>query len=160
MVKACLLLGSNLGNREENLSAARGLIALNSGCISKASSLYETAPWGNSQQPPFLNQALVVETELNARQLLRRVLRIEKLMGRVRKEKFGPRIIDIDILLFGEEVHQYPLLQIPHPELPNRRFALEPLAEIAPDIMHPLAHQSIVQLLHECQDHLPVKKVS
>lgn len=159
MNRAFLLLGGNLGNREEHLAAARDLIGHHCGIIIKKSSVYETAAWGKEDQPSFLNQALGIETKLNARQLIRRILKVEKIMGRIRKEKYGPRIIDIDILLFNNEVHNYPLLKLPHPEMPNRRFALLPLAEIAPDIVHPVFQKKISQLLKECKDELPVKKV-
>lgn len=160
MNKAYLLTGGNLGNREENLAAAREMIAQHCGTIIHASSLYETAAWGKTDQPPFLNQALELHTELNARQLIRRILKIEKQMGRIREEKYGPRIIDIDILLFNEEIHDYRLLKLPHPEMQNRKFALLPLAEIAPYVIHPVLRKTITELLSECKDELPVKKYS
>ncbi|MEK7227063.1 MAG: 2-amino-4-hydroxy-6-hydroxymethyldihydropteridine diphosphokinase, partial [Bacteroidota bacterium] len=138
MNTAYLLTGGNLGEREKNLAAAKDHINEQCGKIVKTSSLYETAAWGKTDQPSFLNQALEIQTSFTARQLMRRILKVEKLMGRVRKEKYGPRIIDIDILLFNKERHNYPLLKLPHPEMQNRRFALLPLAEIAPDIVHPV----------------------
>jgi len=158
MNRAYLLIGGNMGNREENLAAARHLIDQQCGSISRRSGLYETAAWGKTDQPDFLNQALELHTPLNARQLMRRVLKTEKLMGRTREEKYGPRIIDIDILLFNQEVHDYHFLRVPHPELPNRRFALEPLAELVPDLVHPVARQTIADLLKSCNDPLDVKK--
>lgn len=160
MNKAYLLTGGNLGNREENLAMAREKIAAQCGKLLAVSSLYETAAWGITEQPAFLNQALVLETELNARQLIRRLLKIEKSMGRVRKEKYGPRLIDIDILLFNGEVHQIAFLKLPHPELPNRRFALQPLAEIAPLAFHPILKKTVAQLLQSCPDKGEVKKYS
>jgi 2-amino-4-hydroxy-6-hydroxymethyldihydropteridine diphosphokinase len=160
MNKAYLLTGGNLGNRRENLAAARKLLEKQCGEIAAASSFYETAAWGKTDQPAFLNQALELKTSLNARQLIRRILKIEKLIGRVRKEKLGPRAIDIDILFFNNEVHDLRFLKIPHPEMPNRRFALTPLAEIAPDRQHPVLKKTIAQLLDECPDESGVKKAA
>ena len=160
MNKAYLLTGGNLDDREQNLAIARDYIHEQGGTITTASSLYETAAWGNTDQPAFLNQALEISTSLNARQLIRRILKIEKLMGRIRKEKYGPRLIDIDILLFHNEQHNYQFLKLPHPEMQNRRFALLPLAEIAPDILHPVLNKTITELLKECKDELEVKKYS
>ncbi len=160
MNTAFLLTGGNLGDRKETLAQAKDLIAEQCGGVVATSSLYETAAWGNADQPAFLNQALQLETTLTARQLMRRLLKMEKLMGRVRKEKYGPRIIDIDILLFNNEVHNYPLLKLPHPEMQNRRFALLPLAEIAPTIVHPVLKKTTKQLLKECKDELEVKKMT
>jgi 2-amino-4-hydroxy-6-hydroxymethyldihydropteridine diphosphokinase len=158
MNRAYLLTGSNLGDREQNLSTARTLINETCGTIVITSSLYETAAWGKTDQPSFLNQALELDTTLQARQLIRRILKVEKIMGRVREEKYGPRLIDIDILLFNMERHNYQFLKLPHPELTNRRFALLPLSEIAPEIIHPVFHKTIAQLLEECPDQLDVKK--
>jgi len=160
MNTAYLLTGGNLGERVHNLATARALVATQTGNIIAASSLYETAAWGNTDQPAFLNQAIMIETPLNARQLIRRILKIEKKMGRVREEKYGPRLIDIDILLFNNEKHNYQFLKLPHPEMQNRRFALLPLAEIAPEIIHPVLKKTITELLQECKDDLEVKKYS
>ena len=156
---AYLLTGTNLGERESNLNRAIELINQQCGTVTKYSHLYETAAWGKTDQPAFLNQALQIETDLNARQLIRRILKTEKLMGRIRKEKFGSRIIDIDILLFNDEKHQYRFLSLPHPEMQNRRFALEPLAEIAPEKIHPVLNKTIKELLQECKDPLPVTRI-
>ncbi len=160
MNKAFLLTGGNMGEREENLLAAIEHINQHCGLITNSSSLYETAAWGNTEQPAFLNQALEIETELTARQLMRRILKVEKLMGRVRKEKYGPRLIDIDILLYADEIHNYKLLKLPHPEMQNRKFALLPLAEIAPHIIQPVLQKTITELLAVCKDELEVKKYS
>ena len=149
-----------MGDRAAALQKARELIAAHCGKLLAVSSLYETAAWGKEDQPAFLNQALELETSLGARQLIRRILKLEKQMGRVRDEKYGPRLIDIDILLYGSEVHHYPLLKVPHPELPNRRFALLPLQEIAPELLHPVLQKTISQLLAACPDPLEVKKYS
>lgn len=160
MNKTYLLTGSNIGDRSAFLLQAWELLAIHCGEISAASSFYETAAWGNTDQPSFLNQALELKTKLNARQLIRKILKIEKLMGRVRKEKYGPRNIDIDILLYTDEIHDNPFLKVPHPEMQNRRFALLPLAEIAPDIIHPVLKKSITELLYDCTDRLEVKKIA
>ena len=153
---AYLLTGGNMGDRQENLATAYEYISQQCGDITNASSLYETAAWGKNDQPSFLNQALELQTELTPRQLLKKILSIEKQIGRIRKQKYGPRIIDIDILLFNDEIHNYPSLKIPHPEMQNRRFVLVPLAEIAPQIIHPLSKKSIVELLTICPDKLEV----
>lgn len=158
MNKVYLLTGGNMGNREDQLATARTLIAAQCGTITNASQLYETAAWGNTDQPAFLNQALELETTMNARQLMRRVLKIEKMMGRIREEKYGPRIIDIDILLFNHEKHNYHFLKLPHPEMQNRRFVLVPLVEIAPGMLHPVLQKTAAQLLAECPDTLEVRK--
>jgi 2-amino-4-hydroxy-6-hydroxymethyldihydropteridine diphosphokinase len=152
-----LLIGGNMGNREENLQAAKSLIQQYCGKIVRSSSLYQTAAWGRTDQPAFLNQALQIETKLTAEELMGQILTVEKMMGRERKEKYGPRIIDIDILLFNDEQHDSSFLKIPHPEMQNRLFALIPLAEIAPTVYHPVFKKSISQLLKETPDKLEVK---
>src|SRR5262245_43025859 len=152
MNTAYLLVGGNLGNRKENLENAARAINEECGIITKHSSFYETAAWGKTDQPSFLNQALEISTPLNARRLLRKILKIETMMGRVRKEKLGPRIIDIDILLFGNEIHDLRFLKIPHPEMQNRRFVLIPLAEIDASLQHPIFKKTVAQLLEECPD--------
>jgi 2-amino-4-hydroxy-6-hydroxymethyldihydropteridine diphosphokinase len=160
MNHAWLLTGGNLENRKQNLAKASELINIHCGSIIKSSSLYETAAWGKTDQPAFLNQALEVQTSLTARQLMRCILKLEKMMGRIRKEKYGPRIIDIDMLLFNNEKYNYSFLKLPHPEMQNRRFALLPLAEIAPDIIHPVFNKTITELLNESEDKLEVKKIA
>lgn len=159
MSKAYLLIGGNLGDRAANLQQAIALISEQCGPVIRSSSLYETAAWGLTEQPSFLNQALEIETKLNARQLMRKILNIEEEMGRVRKEKFGPRIIDIDILFFNDEIHDMRFLKIPHPEIQNRRFVLTPMNEIAAGFEHPVLKKTITQLLEECPDNLEVKRI-
>lgn len=156
MNKAYLLTGGNLGERDKNLRQAREQIILTCGAIVMQSALYETAAWGKRDQPRFLNQALVVETGLPPEVLLRNLLSIEDQIGRVRKEKFGPRLIDIDILFYDDVVLNTPALKLPHPEVQNRRFALTPLAEISPALVHPVLGKTISQLLDECMDELEV----
>jgi 2-amino-4-hydroxy-6-hydroxymethyldihydropteridine diphosphokinase len=159
MNKAYLLTGGNMGNRKAMLQQAIQLLNEFCGKVTAESSLYETAAWGKTDQSAFLNQALELTTELNARQLIRKILKVEKLMGRERKEKYGPRIIDIDILLFNDEVCDIHFLKLPHPEMQNRRFALTPLTEIAPGIIHPVLKKTIKDLLKDCPDTLEVKKI-
>ena len=159
-MKAYLLLGSNVGDRLHHLKTALNLISENISPIINRSAVYETMPWGNEKQPSFLNQGLEISTSLTARQLMRKVLKIEEEMGRVRKEKLGPRIIDIDILLFENEIHDLRFLKIPHPEMHNRRFVLVPLAEIDPALQHPVLKKTIAELLEECPDNLEVKKIA
>jgi 2-amino-4-hydroxy-6-hydroxymethyldihydropteridine diphosphokinase len=143
-----LSLGSNLGNRAANLEVAiQQLSAL--GTVIARSSLYETEPVEVERQPWFVNCVVAIETELMPKQLLSRVLAIEQKMGRRRTQPKGPRIIDIDILLFANSVVDTPSLTIPHPAMHQRRFVLEPLAEIAPDLRHPVLKKSARELLSE-----------
>lgn len=160
MNTAYLLTGGNLGAREQTLATARELIQSDCGKIIRSSSIYETAAWGKTDQPSFLNQALIIHTRLPANQLMQCLLSVEERMGRVREEKFGPRIIDIDILLFNNDIVSTSLVRIPHPEMQNRRFVLTPLVEIAPTIMHPVLKKSMIELLNECPDTLIVRKCS
>jgi 2-amino-4-hydroxy-6-hydroxymethyldihydropteridine diphosphokinase len=159
MNKAYLLIGGNEGDRFDYLKQAREYINTNCGKILVHSAIYETSAWGNTAQAAFLNQALLVETVMNARFLMKTVLDIEKKMGRTRMEKYGPRIIDIDILFFDKDIIEEEGLVIPHPQLQDRRFVLEPMNEIAPGFGHPLLHKTIHTLLAECPDKLDVKKL-
>jgi len=154
-----LLLGSNLGDRQSLLEDAIIRIAVDIAPITRASSVYETASWGIADQPDYLNQVVVVNTDISARQVLEKILTIEKNMGRLRAEKWGSRVIDIDILFYGNAIIGEPDLTIPHPELHNRRFTLEPLAEIAPKLTHPVLNKEILQLKNELKDKLIVKKL-
>jgi 2-amino-4-hydroxy-6-hydroxymethyldihydropteridine diphosphokinase len=159
MNKAYLLIGGNIGQRKQYLQQALVLLQQQCGKIVKQSGYYETAAWGKTDQPAFLNQALILHTPLQAEELIHSTLNIEVRMGRQRQEKYSSRIIDIDILLFNQHVVDTPLLQVPHTQLANRRFALVPLHEIAPRYQHPLLHKTIGQLLKECPDLLEVKKL-
>jgi 2-amino-4-hydroxy-6-hydroxymethyldihydropteridine diphosphokinase len=160
MNKAYLLIGGNVGNRQQNLQQAVTAINNNCGRVIQQSAVYETAAWGKTDQQAFLNQALLIQTDLTPHQLLKHALEAEALLGRVRKEKYGPRLIDIDILFFNNDIIRETALIIPHPEVQNRRFALAPLAEIAPKLLHPVLHKTISQLLDECPDMLEVRKTS
>lgn len=156
MSDAYILLGGNVGDTAACLRNGRLLLGTECGEVIKQSAIYETAPWGKHDQQNFLNQALLLSTVLSPQQLIRSILEIEERLGRMRVEKYGPRIIDIDILLFNDEVISEPGLTVPHPELQNRRFALVPLLEIADNIIHPVLHKTIGQLLQECPDSLEV----
>ena len=144
-------MGSNLGHREENLLHTRNSIQ-NFGTVLTASSLYQTQAWGNTNKPDFLNQIIQIAYKKSPNQLLVEILAVENEMGRLRTEKWGPRIIDIDILFFGQIILNDRNLTIPHPEIVRRRFTLLPLFEIAPDFIHPLLRKSSKQLLEECTD--------
>jgi 2-amino-4-hydroxy-6-hydroxymethyldihydropteridine diphosphokinase len=159
MNHAYLITGGNMGRREEQLAFAAKLIEERCGAIIDRSSLYETAAWGKTDQDNFLNQALVVETMLSPRDLLNEILYIENLMGRDRAGKYGPRIIDIDIIFFNHNVINEPGLVIPHPEMARRRFVLEPLNQVIPAYIHPVLYKTVDELLTECNDQLPVKKL-
>lgn len=160
MSTAYLLIGGNLGNRTAYLQQAIGLISKSCGNIVHSSAIYETAAWGVTDQPSFYNQALVLETALSPEELMEQLLVIEEQMGRKRMVKMGPRIIDLDILLIDGLIISSRLLTLPHPALPFRRFALLPLCEIAPSLLHPVLRRSISQLLEECTDELDVQKKS
>jgi len=154
-----LLLGSNLGDRELYLERAVQLISEKVGIVIAKSSVYETEPWGNTNQPGFLNLALGVDTKLSPLALLEMVLEIEKTLGRIRHEKWGSRLIDIDIILYGDEsITIDNQLQIPHAEMQNRKFVLEPLAEIAPNLIHPIFGKTIIEILTTLTDTLSVSK--
>jgi 2-amino-4-hydroxy-6-hydroxymethyldihydropteridine diphosphokinase len=158
MNTAYLLTGGNIGDRQHHLRMAATFIYDEVGPITRSSSLYETGAWGMKDQPSFLNQALRVETSLSPIDLLRATLSIEEKLGRIRKEKMGPRIIDIDILLYNNDIVSFPELEIPHPQMVYRRFVLAPVQEIAAGYVHPVLHKTIEQLLVECADDLAVYK--
>ena len=158
MNTAYLLIGGNLGDRVSNLAGALALISERAGQPFAISALYETAAWGLSNQPDFLNQAIAITTNLTASQLLETILDIEAEMGRQRNEKYGPRLLDIDIIFFNSDIIDMASLTVPHPHLQNRRFVLVPLAEIAPHLIHPVLQTTIQQLLNDCPDPLDVKK--
>ena len=160
MNHAYLLIGGNVGDRMGRLRLARKLLEAELGCICAVSSIYETAAWGKTDQPDFLNQALLIETELSAINLMNAILDLELRMGRVRDDKYGPRTIDIDILFYNSDVINMHGLQIPHPEIQNRKFVLFPLLEIAPQFVHSKLNKDIETLLEECTDPLDVKKLS
>ncbi len=160
MSKAYILMGSNLGNRYSYLQQAQQFIEEQCGNIFSHSSLYETSAWGLTDQPAFLNQAITLKTSLSPETLMQSLLSIEEKIGRKRTIKMGPRIIDLDILLIDDIILNTPGLILPHPALPERRFALIPLNEIAPTLLHPVEKKTISELLSSCTDELDVQKIS
>ncbi|HTR26263.1 MAG TPA: 2-amino-4-hydroxy-6-hydroxymethyldihydropteridine diphosphokinase [Terriglobales bacterium] len=155
---AYLSLGSNLGDRRFNLRRAIAQLET-AGILRALSSFYETQPVGPLDQPWFLNCVAELKTEKSPRELLAAVLNIEAGMGRLRLRDKGPRNIDIDILLFGDRVVSEPRLKIPHPAMHERRFVLEPLAEIAPDVRHPLLNKTATELLQGLGESQVVRKI-
>lgn len=147
-----IALGSNLGAPAANLLKARECLEKEGLHIRRASSLYETAPRGFADQPWFLNQVLEAETDLLPRQLMQRLLGIEREMGRLRTVPNGPRVIDLDVLLYADAIIKTEDLQIPHPRMAERRFVLDPLAEIAPDLRHPITGLTIKEMQAAVQD--------
>lgn len=153
-----LLLGSNLGDRLKRLSDAVEHIRAFATVI-KSSAVYTTGAWGNTNQPDFLNQVIEIDTAVTPKQLLISILKVESKMGRQRIEKWGSRVIDIDILLFRDEVVDTEDLKVPHPQLQNRKFTLVPLRELAPDFIHPLFRKTIARIDDECTDTLKVTRL-
>lgn len=159
MAKVFLGLGSNLGDRKRNITDALNLLAkLSQTELIRCSSIYETEPWGVREQPSFLNCVCEIETKLKPEELLNFIMDIEKKLGRKRtKERYGPRVIDIDILLYEDIVESRENWEIPHPAMHLRRFVLVPLCEIASNFLHPRIKKTVRQLLDECSDALEVK---
>ena len=151
MMRVFLGIGTNLGDRERNLEEARAVLSQKLEIL-KESSLYQTAPWGYLDQPSFLNQVIEAQTDLSSLNLLGFLKDTEKLLGRQANFRYGPRLIDLDILFFGNRIIQTPRLQVPHPRLTQRAFVLVPLAESAPELVHPQNKQTITQLLAALPD--------
>jgi 2-amino-4-hydroxy-6-hydroxymethyldihydropteridine diphosphokinase len=152
---AYIALGANLGDRDASIRAAGELLRQTPGVSSVIlSSLYETEPVGGpAGQPTYLNAAARVETDLGARELMDVLLNTEAALGRQRIDKWGPRTIDLDLLLFDDAVINTPDLTVPHPRMHERRFVLHPLVEIAPDVVHPVLKQSVLELLRKVSGH-------
>jgi 2-amino-4-hydroxy-6-hydroxymethyldihydropteridine diphosphokinase len=160
MKRVFLGLGTNLGDRKKNLQIALEKIHENIGPVIVSSSLYETDPWGFVSENKFLNMVAEVKTDLTPSGILGRILMIETLLGRTREGKgYRSRIIDIDILFYQSRIIKKKVLQVPHPGLADRRFILEPLCEIAPDLIHPVLNKSIRELLTDCTDTTIVTKL-
>ncbi|MBX2894501.1 MAG: 2-amino-4-hydroxy-6-hydroxymethyldihydropteridine diphosphokinase [Cyclobacteriaceae bacterium] len=154
-----LLLGSNEGDSLNNLNKARLLLQSTLGEIQISSSVYRTQAWGKTNQPDFLNQVVIMNYTGKANEALEVILTIESNLGRKRNEKWGPRVIDIDILYFGSKIYNSVELTVPHPALHVRRFTLVPLVEIIPEFIHPVLNKSQQQLLDVCTDTLEVTKL-
>jgi len=156
---AFLSIGTNIGDRENNLRAVLAKIEEYAGRIFMSSSIYETEPWGFNSENEFLNMVVAVETDNTPSGLLGRLLYIESMLGRLRNGKqFSSRIIDIDILLYSDVVFNDSNLKIPHPRLHERKFVLVPLCEIAPEMLHPVFKNSFASLLKACNDMSKVRK--
>ena len=154
-----LLLGSNLGDRHRFLQQAVTHIEAEIAPVVTVSSVYETQSWGKTDLPDYLNQVVFLHSDLSAQAILEKILAIEIILGRKREEKWGSRTIDIDILFYDNAIIADDNLTIPHPELHNRRFTLEPLAEIAPDFCHPTLNKTILHIKNDLKDSLIVKKL-
>jgi 2-amino-4-hydroxy-6-hydroxymethyldihydropteridine diphosphokinase len=159
MIDVFLLLGSNLGDRQLFLQKAIDQIETDIAPVEKMSSVYETQSWGKTDAPNYLNQVIQLKTDLAPQAVLEKVLYIESVLGRRREVKWGSRIIDIDILFYGNDVIAEPDLNVPHPELHNRMFTLAPLSEIAPDFIHPALNKTVFELKSKLKDNLIVKKL-
>lgn len=154
-----LLLGSNLGHKAKHIQIAKEYLTARMIIVKKESQIYETAAWGKENQASFYNQVIEVDQPFTPQKLLEIVLEIEAEMGRVRDEQWGERLIDIDILYFGDKQLQEDDLTIPHPQIQNRKFTLSPLAEIAPDFVHPTLGASNLTLLEKTKDKLSVEVI-
>jgi 2-amino-4-hydroxy-6-hydroxymethyldihydropteridine diphosphokinase len=151
-INVYLSLGSNMGNRRQNIEAALVLINKQIGKIARKSHYYETQAWGETNQDPFLNMIVMANTSLEPRALLEAITKAERELGRERKEKWGPRVIDIDIVFYGKRIIRDKGLEIPHPDMHKRAFVLVPMMELDPEFEHPTLHMAIDQLYMECED--------
>ena len=154
-----LLLGTNLGDRAANLKQATQRIEELVGPVAESSSYYETAAWGVTDQPAFYNQVVRVETTLGHEAMLRTLQEIERQLGKVKVGHWRERLIDLDILYYGNRVVRTPWLTLPHPQIQYRRFTLVPLVELAPRFVHPVLGQTQRELLAGCADELAVTRV-
>ena len=154
-----VLLGSNLGPRLDNLALARQYLSQEAGVLKAASDIYETEAWGVEDQPLFLNQVIELDTAISHEPLLQILQQIEQKIGKVKVGKWRERLIDIDLLYYGNRLVRTGVLTLPHPEIQNRRFTLAPLAELIPEEKHPVLLRTHIQLLRQTADPLKVWKV-
>jgi 2-amino-4-hydroxy-6-hydroxymethyldihydropteridine diphosphokinase len=160
MIKLYILLGGNLGDKQQVFSETRNRLSELLGEITAQSAIYETEPWGFKSDDLFWNQVLELKTNHSAEEILRLTQQIESDLGRVSKSnQYVSRTIDIDILFYGDQIISLENLIVPHPRIQERKFALVPLCEIAPDLIHPVFQKSIRQLLDECEDKLKVSPI-
>ena len=160
MIKVYLLLGGNLGDKKQVFEETTKLLGDQVGTITRQSHIYETEPWGFESSDLFWNQVLELSVAIAPEEVLEKTQQIEHQLGRTRKaNQYDSRIIDIDILFYGDQVISLDKLSIPHPRIPERRFVLAPLNEIVPELMHPVLQKTIGQLLLECPDQLRVERV-
>jgi 2-amino-4-hydroxy-6-hydroxymethyldihydropteridine diphosphokinase len=149
MNKVYIAFGSNIGDRYKAVENALSMLEKRGLKVTKKSKIYGKEPYGYTEQPIFINGAVEIETELSCREVLKTLLSIEKELGRVREIRWGPRTIDLDILFFNNEVYDEEDLKVPHPDMQNRFFVLEPLNDICPDYVHPILNKKVSEMLSE-----------
>ena len=161
MINLYILLGGNLGDKQKIFFDARARLNQYVGTITNQSAIYETEPWGFESNDIFWNQVIEISTVFSPEEVLQQTQQIERELGRIRKTaQYDSRIIDIDILFYGDQTIKLENLIVPHPHIQERKFAMVPLCEIAPELIHPVFQKSIRQLLNECRDSLSVEKVT
>ena len=160
MTTIYLSLGSNIGDRKKNIARAMDALSQHGMRVLRSSALYETEPVEMTDQPWFLNCVVEAETDLPPPELMEALLAIEREMGRERLIPKGPRLIDVDILLYGSEIVRTGKVEIPHPRMAERRFVLAPLAEIAPDLRHPVLNKTAAELAEGTPDHSEIRKLT